>query len=290
MKIKHLSWDIIGFGICLVLLLGLGYWAYADHKESTLKVKELEYALTVTTESATTLQLENATLTEKLRLVGETVESLEKKNKKLDKQKDELKKLTETDGELLKKYSKIYFLNENYSPRKLATITPEYLFTPTKEVQVLDEIENRLTELLDDARDEGINLSIASAYRSFDTQKSLKTAYKVTYGAGTANQFSAEQGYSEHQLGTAIDFTTTSMSGSLTIAFDKTPAYAWLADNAYKYGFILSYPKGNSYYQYEPWHWRFVGEDLARYLHKKNMYFYDLDQRHIDGYLGELFD
>jgi D-alanyl-D-alanine carboxypeptidase len=110
----------------------------------------------------------------------------------------------------------------------------------------------------------------------------------VVYGSG-ANAFSADQGYSEHQLGTAADVTTNTLAGGLD-GFDATPAYKWLTANAYKYGFILSYPQGNGYYEYEPWHWRFVGKKLARYLHTTNERFYDLDQRTIDSYLINIFD
>jgi hypothetical protein len=60
--------------------------------------------------------------------------------------------------------------------------------------------------------------------------------------------------------------------------------------NAYKYGFVLSYPKGNVYYVFEPWHWRFVGEKLAADLNKSGDYFYDWDQRKIDTYLVNVFD
>ncbi|PJC82708.1 hypothetical protein CO006_02150, partial [Candidatus Roizmanbacteria bacterium CG_4_8_14_3_um_filter_35_14] len=61
-------------------------------------------------------------------------------------------------------------------------------------------------------------------------------------------------------------------------------------ENAYKYGFILSYPKQNTYYQFEPWHWRFVGMTLATKLHDTNQYFYNLAQREIDLYLISIFD
>ncbi|OHB11524.1 MAG: hypothetical protein A3H60_01405 [Candidatus Zambryskibacteria bacterium RIFCSPLOWO2_02_FULL_44_12b] len=130
---------------------------------------------------------------------------------------------------------------------------------------------------------------IASAFRSFETQASLKSEYRVVYGAGTANQFSADQGYSEHQLGTAMDFTTPSVGGAFS-KFPADPAYDWLQDNAHKYGFVLSYPENNSYYKFEPWHWRFVGVALATFLHGEGKYFYDLDQREIDTYLIKLFD
>ena len=111
----------------------------------------------------------------------------------------------------------------------------------------------------------------------------------VRYGSGTANSFSAEQGYSEHQLGTTVDFTTKSLSGKLG-GFDKTAEYKWLTENAHKFGFTLSYPPNNSYYTFEPWHWRFVGGDLARYLYNRNLHFYDMAQRDIDEYLIDIFE
>jgi len=133
-----------------------------------------------------------------------------------------------------------------------------------------------------------IDLKIVSAYRSFYDQLVTKISYKTLYGSG-ANQFSADQGYSEHQLGTTIDFTTAKLDG-LSLQFENQDAYAWLRGNAYKFGFVLSYPKNNSYYQYEPWHWRFVGIALATKLHDENKNFYDLTQREIDQYLISLFD
>jgi D-alanyl-D-alanine carboxypeptidase len=82
---------------------------------------------------------------------------------------------------------------------------------------------------------------------------------------------------------------TTGLGGMLD-GFDKTSAYQWMLNNAYKYGFILSYPKNNGYYVFEPWHWRFVGIKLATDLHSQGKNFYDLDQRTIDGYLVSVFD
>jgi D-alanyl-D-alanine carboxypeptidase len=110
----------------------------------------------------------------------------------------------------------------------------------------------------------------------------------MTYGTG-ANKFSADQGYSEHQLGTAVDFTTEELGADFS-DFEDTDAYQWLLANAHRYGFILSYPKGNKYYIFEPWHWRFVGIRLAEELHATGKYFYDMDQRFIDNYLISIFD
>ena len=200
-----------------------------------------------------------------------------------------LDKLSKVDPQLLQKYSKVYFLNENYTPPAFSNVPGEYGYSNAVNYKVLDGVKPFLDKMFEKASDAGIDLKVISAYRSFDDQSILKAAYKVTYGAGTANQFSADQGYSEHQLGTTIDITTPT-SGENFDLFDGTDAYKWLADNAYKYGFILSYPKNNSYYTYEPWHWRFVGVDLATRLHRENKYFYSLDQRVINNYLGILFD
>ena len=196
-----------------------------------------------------------------------------------------LEKLRQTDPELLKKYSKVYFLNENYVPKSLIKIDYQYTVEPKNDYLFLFGALPFLQGLMEQAKTDNIDLKINSAYRSFGTQAEIKTIYKMTYGSG-ANSFVADQGYSEHQLGTTVDFTTLQTFPS----FDKAPAYQWLRDNAYKYGFILSYPEGNQYYQFEPWHWRFVGRDLAAFLHEQGKNFYDLDQRVIDQYLISFFD
>jgi D-alanyl-D-alanine carboxypeptidase len=72
--------------------------------------------------------------------------------------------------------------------------------------------------------------------------------------------------------------------------YEKTEEYDWLVGNAYKYGFVLSYTEDNPYYQYEPWHWRFVGKKLAKKLHKDKKYFYEMSQRDINEYLEYFYD
>lgn len=201
---------------------------------------------------------------------------------------DKLDKLSNTDPELLKKYSKVYFLNEHYVPSKLALLAATYGYNDKQELYLSKDVLPFFVNMVKNAKEDGVDLRVASAYRSFETQNTLKSGYSVTYGSG-ANAFSADQGYSEHQLGTTVDFTTKGLNGGL-FGFEKTPAYAWLTDNAYTYGFTLSYPKNNAYYIFEPWHWRFVGTELARDLHKHGKYFYDLDQRTLDEYLISIFD
>ncbi len=201
-----------------------------------------------------------------------------------------LDKLSRTDKELLQKYSKVYFLNEHYVPSSISEIDIKYLYSLKTTAKIHTSVLPYLTRMMNDAGTASTTtLYVKSAYRSFYDQVRLKSAYSVTYGAGTANQFSAEQGYSEHQLGTTVDFTTLGISGAL-IGFDKKPAFGWLQANAYRYGFILSYPKNNLYFIYEPWHWRYVGVALATKLHNEGVNFYNTDQRVIDEYLISIFD
>jgi D-alanyl-D-alanine carboxypeptidase len=215
-------------------------------------------------------------------------ETFEKQIGKISGTVGKLDKLSKIDPELLMKYSKVYFLNEHYIPEKVEAIASEFSFKVAEQEFINAKVEPYLRELLEDAKADGINILVVSGYRSYNEQKGLKTAYTTQYGSG-ANTFSADQGYSEHQLGTTVDFTTTEVGGGLT-GFEKSEAYTWLQENAYKYGFVLSYPKDNTYYVFEPWHWRFVGEDLADDLNDDGKFFYDLDQREIDKYLISLFD
>lgn len=200
-----------------------------------------------------------------------------------------IEKLQATDAELLKKYSKVYFLNEHYTPEALVKIDDIYVYgqnqIDVKEIHA--KVWPHLKELLDAAIAAGNDSLVLSAYRSYGTQAGLKSAYTVLYGTG-ANRFSADQGYSEHQLGTAVDFTT-GVTGDNFSAFEKTATYKWLIENAHKYGFTISYPENNSYFKFEPWHWRYVGVELAAKLYNEGKYFYDLDQRLIDSYLLSLF-
>ncbi|MEK9178142.1 MAG: D-alanyl-D-alanine carboxypeptidase family protein, partial [Patescibacteria group bacterium] len=200
-----------------------------------------------------------------------------------------LQKLSKTDPQLLQKYSKVFFLNEYYAPARLIEVPSDYEYSDTKQLKFQTDIWPHLKQMLDDAKKDSVNIYVFSAYRSFNKQSALKGQYRVTYGSGTANSFSADQGYSEHQLGTAVDLITSGLGGVLD-GFDNTKAYTWLLANAYRYGFIISYPKDNTFYVFEPWHWRFVGVLLATDLHNQNKGFYELDQRKIDEYLVNFFD
>ncbi len=272
-----------------VIICGaIGYGVYSQIQLSQENSK-LKKSLKTFEENLVKVQSENARLLQDLQVANGTVNEFAGKVGELSGTVGTLAKLAETDPELLKKYSKISFLNENYVPKGLVDIASNYLLKPTKSLQVLSKLNAYLQQLMEDSLSDNLELKVLSAYRSFGAQSTLKSSYKFTYGVGTANQFSADQGYSEHQLGTTVDLTTPTI-GEVLSGLSKTPEYKWLIDNAFKYGFVLSYPPNNAYYTYEPWHWRFVGVELATRLHEEKQYFYNLEQRQIDPYLVKIFD
>ena len=114
------------------------------------------------------------------------------------------------------------------------------------------------------AKVDGLNIYISSGFRSYSYQKTLYNNYVNKDGVVVADTYSARAGHSEHQSGLAFDVNTINDS------FANTEEGKWLNDNCYKYGFILRYPKGKSDetgYQYEPWHFRYVGVELAEKLY-----------------------
>jgi D-alanyl-D-alanine carboxypeptidase len=276
------------FLVALVLLGFGGYQYYVLNSE--FKQNKEEFALATESFEKRIKDLES-----ERNSFAEAYYSEQSKNLAFEKQINEiastvgvLEKLKKTDPELLQKYSKVYFLNEHYIPSALAEITPKYVISH-KDQWIQKDVWPFLEKMILAAETADADLRVISAYRTFDEQADVKEGHVVTYGGGTANQFSAEQGYSEHQLGTALDFTTPELDSSFA-GFAATDAYKWLQNNAYQYGFILSYSENNDYYQFEPWHWRFVGRELARRLHTENKNFYDLDQREIEKYLVSFFD
>lgn len=278
---------IDGFLVIIAVLIGV--LIYGGYEYYTLKEEKvvLEGDISNLEEKLDEEKRENRELSEAFYTEQSKNEFFQNQIEDLEDVVGDLDKLSKTDPELLQKYSKVYFLNEHYRPEKMEKIDQKWVVKDEEEY-IHEKVWPFLEDLLKDARRDGIDLRIISAFRSFDEQKDLKTQYSVTYGTG-ANRFSAEQGYSEHQLGTTVDFSTEELGVNYT-SLDQTEAFEWLENNAHKYGFILSYPKENEYYQYEPWHWRFVGEKLAEDLDEEKEYFYDWDQREINKYLIDLFD
>jgi D-alanyl-D-alanine carboxypeptidase len=118
-----------------------------------------------------------------------------------------------------------------------------------------------LLEMSDAAAAEGITLVVSSTYRSYDYQADLFQRWVDELGEQEASRVSARAGTSQHQLGTTIDF------GCICDEFADQPAGRWLAQNAGRFGFSLSYPDGYERitgYSYEPWHFRYIGAEAAR--------------------------
>ena len=115
--------------------------------------------------------------------------------------------------------------------------------------------------------------AVQSAYRSYGTQISTFRRWVRITGYRRALLASARPGHSEHQLGTAVDLKTPGGAAPWAYAdWGRSRAGAWLARNSWRYGWVLSYPKGRSpgmtCYKYEPWHFRYVGRVLAaRFMH-----------------------
>ena len=111
----------------------------------------------------------------------------------------------------------------------------------------------------------GDQLTVVSPYRSYATQVAVYNSWVTRLGKAQADRQSARPGYSEHQSGLAVDIDT-----AISQAFGATPAGLWLAANSWKYGFIVRYPNGQEAvtgYEYEPWHFRYLGIPLATEMH-----------------------
>ena len=156
-------------------------------------------------------------------------------------------------------------------------VLPNVAERPDKSIEersVRGDIASQVKTLFDAAAVDGHSLMIGSAYRSAALQKVYFDSYAAASGEEAANQYSAHPGQSEHQTGLAMDISTVSRNCYLDECFTSTPDGQWLANNAYLYGFTLRYPKGKETitgYQFEPWHYRYVGVELATALHQSNL-------------------
>ena len=131
-----------------------------------------------------------------------------------------------------------------------------------------DDAMNAFYEMQNAAYADGISLYIISGYRSYYTQQAIYNNYVSYDGVAGADRYSARAGHSEHQTGYAFDLN------SLEESFGETAEGRWLADNCYKYGFIIRYPKGKepiTGYMYEPWHVRYLGKDIATSVYNSGL-------------------
>lgn len=161
-------------------------------------------------------------------------------------------------------------LSLKYKPKNLIKVNIDFLSNSTDEERYMDkEAAMSIEELFKTAKSDGINLIGTSAYRSYKTQVKIMNKNIKEKGLDYANNYVALPGKSEHQTGLAIDVTNE------TRCFDKTSLEAqWLANNAYRFGFILRYPEKKENitgYNYEPWHVRYVGKEAAKEIYNRDL-------------------
>ncbi|SFF22499.1 D-alanyl-D-alanine carboxypeptidase [Paenibacillus catalpae] len=170
---------------------------------------------------------------------------------------------------------KQYKLPDGYEPTDL--VYPDVRFTFSEKIdkrKMRKEAAGALEDLFAGAEKDGIYLAGVSAYRSQATQKSLFNRYVKKDGLEKALTYSAFPGTSEHQTGLAIDVSGSDGKCAAEDCFGGTPEAEWLEDHAPEYGFIIRYPEGKDAitgYKYEPWHLRYVGEELAQELEDKGL-------------------
>ena len=117
-------------------------------------------------------------------------------------------------------------------------------------------------------------MQIQSSYRSYSDQVSVYNGWVHSAGQAQADRQSARPGYSEHQTGLAVDISPVPLKCALAACFGQTPQGLWLAANAWRFGYLLRYPADKTQvtgYEYEPWHFRYIGIPLATELHKQGV-------------------
>jgi D-alanyl-D-alanine carboxypeptidase len=162
-------------------------------------------------------------------------------------------------------------LPSNYTPANLAVPNvPLRQGVASPEMHVRADTAAAIEKMFAAAKSDGIDLKLESGYRSYAEQTSVYSGYVSASGQAQADTFSARPGHSEHQTGLAADIEPIDRTCEVEQCFENTPAGKWLAANAHKFGFIIRYQKGTQNltgYEYEPWHVRFVGIDLAQQIY-----------------------
>ena len=178
---------------------------------------------------------------------------------------------------LVNKYN---YLPNGYSPSDLIYLDGAY----GNKVPVREILKDDFLKLQKTAKEEiGINLMPTTAYRNFSFQTTLYNNYVASDGKEKADTYSARPGYSEHQTGLAIDLRNTVLPSNIRLTDEN---FDWLLNNAYKFGFIIRFPKEKEFitgYQFENWHIRYVGESTAKIIYENNLTL----EEYIDLYVKE---
>ncbi len=160
-----------------------------------------------------------------------------------------------------------------------------YQFTRLRE-----EPAEALVKMSTDLRNEKISIFVSSGYRTYADQVKNLVNWTQAIGPSEAKAMAAKPGFSEHHLGTTVDLLTKENGMTLMPSYEKTKLFSWLQKNAHKYGFVMSYPagyEGTTGYNYEPWHYRYVGIELASQLKESEIllqdYLYQLNNYCLVG-------
>lgn len=187
--------------------------------------------------------------------------------------------ITDTSKDTLMIVNKHYKLDESYIPDNLVVIDGEHGYWNKLRADVYEEFK----KMYEAAKKDNVKLFIASPYRSYSEQATLYNYYVNTDGVKNADTYSARPGFSEHHTGLAMDLIPE--YGLDLDTFENSDGFNWMQSNAYKYGFILRYPKDKEYitgYIYEPWHYRYVGIEAAKIIKEENITFEEYYEYYID--------
>lgn len=179
---------------------------------------------------------------------------------------------TEDDGNLFVLVNKQYAVSRDYYPTDMVDIDGS--LSTNQNLKVKREAYDAYLSMLQDAKKEGLNFAICSAYRSYALQESLYNNSLAANGKEYTEKMFAYPGQSEHHTGYAIDVTSASMNWGLSQNYTDYPDGAWITEHCSEYGFIIRYPKGKediTGYMYEPWHIRYVGVDAAKEITRQGI-------------------
>lgn len=162
--------------------------------------------------------------------------------------------------------NKLRPLPADYEPTDLVELPSQF---GTSAPMLRKEAAEATQAMFEAAHQDGINLTVISAYRSYDYQTQLYDNYVRRYGTTNTDEMSARPGFSEHQTGLALDVDTPGGQHTLKQSFGDTPAGQWLVERAHEFGFVIRYPEDEDEYtgfSYEPWHLRYFGEQYAQHI------------------------
>ncbi len=161
--------------------------------------------------------------------------------------------------------NKYHYVPKDYVPVNL--IKAQGCGRPTLQVEAAQAYDLMCQAITEDH----LPLSTSTSYRSYSFQSALYNSYLKFYGREASDEFSARPGFSEHQTGLAVDVNAGEGGRGF---FVNSDSYQWMLDNAYRFGFILRYPKGKEEitgYQFESWHYTYVGFDIAHWIKLKGI-------------------